>query len=258
MTPGDRPQTPPAAPSGTITEGRLGMVMGGVSLVVATLSLVVSFQQGQVSKEANDRAAGRIVPRFEIVKLVPHPDKLRPLFQPVHPADGTSLAHFRHVDDLLSFDPSLVVRNTGDEQIDSIRVETQELRVTLIEAGVPAERVPTFRPLLSPVHREDYTLSERFKPGQTATVPVSRPLLRALLQAQVQPDSDVKHAGLFEIRCFARCVGGTVYERADRNEGNHVDFCWYPKGFKEDGCKRYLDLTPTVKVGPLIESIGVR
>jgi hypothetical protein len=227
-----------------------------ISITIGISGFAFGLWQLQLQREANDRAAGRIGAKLEIVRMEPRPDTFKHLFEKVHPEVDESVAHFKTVDDLLRLNPGVLVRNTGDEIIDGLRVETQERWVRDLDPGVPAGSVPGYKPLLEPSQREDYVLSEKLKPGDVAFIPVAKPLLKSVLQAQVPSKSDRKHHAFFEVRCYGRAAGAPTFERAQQDENIHLVFCWFPAEFSEEACKKYTEMTPTVRCGPRTSRSG--
>ncbi|MFO0938979.1 MAG: hypothetical protein U0798_20950 [Gemmataceae bacterium] len=185
-----------------------------VSLLIAFFSLLYAYIQTNLTKEANDRAAGRIGAKLELIRMEPNSSKFKHLFQPVHPGGDESVAHFQSVDELLTLSPGVTVKNTGDEIIESLRIETKELIVYNLEPGKKNDVFPIFRPIMEPVQREDYILSEKFKPGETAFVHIGKPLTKTILQAQEPGKPDWKHYTIIEVRCYGKVAGSPTYERA--------------------------------------------
>jgi hypothetical protein len=116
--------------------------------------------------------------------MLPHPEKMKTHFGRVHPNEDGKLPHFAEVEQLLVYEPGLEIKNSGEEHIDAIRVDVEELFVSVIDKSKPMAKTPVYRPILGPAHRDDILLGERFKPGETAYVPIAKPLLISILQAQ--------------------------------------------------------------------------
>lgn len=226
--------------------------------VVALLSAVFSAQQANTAREQADRAAGRIVPRMEIVRMEPGPEKLRPAFQKVFPDSRQEMAHFDDPEALAVVNPGITVKNVGGENIESVRVEVVERAVWQVAPDSSSRTVPGFKPFPNKTHREDYALSEIFKPGDIAFLPITRPLFKAVLQASISGRDVDKCLGEFEMRCYSKATGSPVFVRAEKDEMVGLAFCWRSAKFTDGSCQRYttVELFPTI--GATGKGIGVR
>lgn len=244
-----------------MTKAEKWMVGTNVALAaVAAGALFVAFQQTQSAREANDRTAGRIGARLEIVRVEPHPTEAQQFFDKVFPDDGKGervfAPHFRDVEQLLLFNPRLVVRNTGSEIVEALRLETQRDFLFLIDPQKPgggwADKL-----VAETCEREELTLSRKLHPGETAIVPVGKGLLKSMLDSNSK-HADWKQCGKFTFACYARAVGQTGYDGADRNEVAMGSVVWYPSGFTDEKSKKHLDKTTSVVIGVPAKPIDMK
>ncbi len=169
--------------------------------IVATIWMVIQAQQGvKEQKQANDRLAGRIETKAEIVELIPElkSRELKPFVNTINPAikdtqgNPIDFVTFENLHDLCRVNPRLRIKNTGTEIIDSVQIHVQELKVlpvskngwyvnSALSSALNAPTVPIeFTPHLDSTKTENCLFQEKFKPGDEAEIPLWRALLRAI------------------------------------------------------------------------------
>jgi hypothetical protein len=164
-------------------------------------------QAANEAKQANDRNAGRLSPKAEIVELIPalKSAEMKPLVKVMHPAikmfddQGQQEAClFVDFDDIHAFctvNPRIRLKNTGNEIIESVQIHVEELSVAPLTTKGPyyvrdprdrmKKELIRFTPQLDPTQTENCLFAEKFKPGDEAFVPIWRPLVKAILGAHV-------------------------------------------------------------------------
>lgn len=238
----------------------LGIFMGLVLAAIGVgLTLWLGLLQFSTGKETNDRQAGRIGAKFEFVKVLPFPTDVKEFYEEIFPFGGTVAPRFKSVDELMAFNPRVVVKNNGDENIEEVRIEVQRVfSVSVNPTRAPGDNVFVENPLGEPTEIEKFVLSEKLRPGESATVPYGRAFLRDIMRVQNPEKKDWKHVAKYEVRCYGRAVGATAFDVAERRDFSWQAFAWLPSGFSEEKCKKYLDMTPTAKIGQPGKPIGMR
>ena len=166
-------------------------------------------EQAKEAKHANDRDAGRLAPRAEVVELIPtrQSAEIKSLDKPIHPKleafndrgepIPAGFVTLDDVHDLCRVNSRVRLRNTGNEIIESVQIHVEELSVMPVGPDGPYfDRDPRdqkkegliYKPTLKATQTEDCRFAEKFKPGDEAEVPIARPLIRAILGAHVLHD----------------------------------------------------------------------
>jgi hypothetical protein len=235
-------------------------------------------EQANEQKQANDRVAGRLIPRAEIIELIPArlSAELKPFLKPLHPEikdDRGEQAKFVTFDDIhgiCRLNPCVRLKNIGNEIIESVQIHVEELSIMPVTHNGPFfVRDPrdqkkrgwiTLKPQLNPTETENCPFAEKFKPGDDAVVPIWRPLIRAILGAQVLADGgdhgvgkgpkgnnllqfsgwNGQYQGVFKVCLYVRSFGATAPDRTE-NGPIATDFIWSARGFKKADCNKILD-----------------
>ena len=233
------------------------------TVIIAGLALLPTFHQARFGQEANDRTAGRLKASAKILHLIPDMESMKHLFIPLDPpprdvftGKPINIVFFKDLYTLCQTNPRILVKNTGNEAIEAVRIEVEELSVIPVGGKDPifipdpsnpkVPRLIRYKPILDPTQSDNCDLSEKFKPGDEAIIPLWRPLIRAMLKAQKVKSQSGKYKAAFDVRCYARAVGATAF---DRLEGSTpLGFIWSAVGFTEEGFKRIQDGPIVVKV----------
>lgn len=226
-----------------------GVVVGAVA---ASVTVFVGLQSVANNWRAEDRAAGRVEARISLIATLPRPEDMpKELFEAVLDTEASKCPHYREVAYLLSSNPSVVVKNVGTEIIDVLRTETQMVYGMTDARGKTLESFGKPAPFVHrQSEREDYVLSRKLKPGDTATVSVAKGIVGQMTQAQSSDRPDWKHCGRFEARCYAHAVGNasTAFDASEPDNRMVLLMSWLPSGFTEEKCKGVLGITPTVAI----------
>lgn len=244
-----QPTATPVPPQPRRISGDTLIALGAV--LISLFAVGLTYWQGSVAQQTDDRAAGRIPARVEVLDVTPKADELPAhTLDTFHPSLSFKTTLFRKVDELLNANPRILFKNTGDEPVEAVRVETRFVlgMIDLIDA--PRDMQLMQAPfVLHQAEREDYPLSRKLQPGETALVPVARGLLGQMVQAQDPAKEDRKHMVKFGIRCFGRIVGGSSFDAPERHQELFMTFMWLPNGFPEEKCKKLIEtMQPAVEV----------
>lgn len=227
-----------------------------ISIIVSTASAVFTYSSAREAAEANaltrqaqDRAAGKVRAKFE---FVPDPDdKDSSRFKPfVRKQDAYDNLVFRieNVDELIRWGPAFVIKNTGTEPIDAIKVD-----IDYVVGSAYGRNVRQLEPtpfVMNDVTSYEATSFGKMLPGQTARVSVGPMLLQQLTEFKWQDFAEKDHNGVFSVDVKCRLVGATSYDQVDRNQRRVFEFHWRPAGFKPDAknVREYLAKKPSVVV----------
>ncbi len=239
----------PPGPTWTIGDyvGLFGGLTGLVGAVIALLGWVEARESRRIAAEAQalakknyDRAAGMLPARLEIVGIIPTVEQIDEAMK-TNLLGAMRVVELASLDRLLGVNPTLVVKNVGSEPIDTIRVETRYFKgmVDMIGLAEKAVSQPT-RWVLEQAKREEYPLSQKLLPGQVAEVSLVRGLLSQMIQSQDADLPDRVHFGSFQIRCYARLVGGPTYDAALSDGETIMSFAWKPNGYPSNRCEEML------------------
>jgi hypothetical protein len=222
---------------------RLSITIASVSAVAAIFAAFFALNQAQTAKEANDRQSGRVVAKLQIVGVHPKAGEFPELLEPfLKQMPETKSYCVREPGQLLFLNPRIIVKNIGEEPIDSIRVETKFVWGLIDAIDKPVDQTRIKDPfVLRQAERDTYDLSRKFKKGEMLVMPFAKGLLGQMIQAQNPAKGEWKHSGRFEVRCFARMVGSTSFDGGDTDEFAQVTFWWYPNGFPEDKVKAMIE-----------------
>jgi hypothetical protein len=256
-----------------------------VTLLCVVTSTIVGYrllkptqEQANEAKQGNDRQAGRLVARTEIVEIIPtlKSAEMKPIVKPLHPGivdDRGQPADFVTFDDIHAFcsvNPRIRLKNTGNEIIESVQIHVEETSVMPIGPNGPyfvrdahdQKKTPVaYKPRLDPTQTETCVFAEKFKPGDEADVPIWRPLLKAIQGAHVLmecrdrpfaqgpggfgkdkllfPGWNGKYQGTFMVYLCVKAVGESSPDRTEKGPVP-LGFVWSAQGFQDEDCKKIL------------------
>ncbi|VTT97945.1 unnamed protein product [Gemmataceae bacterium] len=221
----------------------LSNALAVLSLFVAVAAVYYTRDQAQmaaeanrISKEANDRAAGRVGANLEIVGMT-NPDTA-PAALRVDVGDGGQVLaiRYRTVDDLLEYNPCVFVKNAGPDPIDTIRVQVTTDRQFMDLLGLPLHRdLVRGKALLRQIETQEFPLHSKLLPKHEIGLPISRCLLGQMLQVDGKIDQTAY--AIFNIRLSAKIAGGSTFDPIENGRMLYASFAWSIGGFPAEKCK---------------------
>jgi archaellum component FlaG (FlaF/FlaG flagellin family) len=218
------------------------IVLSILSFVVSVLTYLTTQRQTDLNQLAQDRENGKIRAKFELVDEPQVDPKMKAFF--MRQKDGFKEDVFRMdtVGDMITWGPTLTIKNTGTEVIDGIRLEAKYVQGQAYGKDVVQILPP-------PRMTNDHTTFEilnfgKIEPGQTATVYVVGLLADQMDQLDPEYFADKDHEGWFGIRILCKIAGGPSYDQMASDKPKVFNFHWRPSGFKKDS-KRFRDLVKT-------------
>jgi hypothetical protein len=212
-------------------------VLGPLASGLGTFWL--THRQTAVSEKTLDLATGKTEAQLSVrlypdQKDVPKAYRLKNRFL-------EDAVYFHDIDALLSLNPSVIVRNIGQEPVGTLKIETHFHFGFIDTTDLPPDEQRNKTPwVLRQVEKEEYPLSEKLMPGQEVRVSIVRGLTGQMVQAQAVDQRKVSdHFGVFEINCYGKIVGGVIFDPA--KEPIAMAFAWKPTGFPEDRCQKVVE-----------------
>jgi len=223
----------------------ISLLSAGIAAYNARISAnnaTITAENAKVAKSNYDRLAGHVRAKFVITDILPEQKDVPPQLlehSDIFDAPGLTL---HEPDDFFRLSPQVVIKNTGDEPISEVRIETR-LGFSFIDMREqPAERQRQLTPWgFEDAIREDYVLSEKLLPGKSVAVSITKGLLRQMIQLQANDRGDRWHYGRFDIRCMAKLVNGAAFDAPEDDGGIRINYRWKPKDFPEDKCKAMIE-----------------
>lgn len=218
-----------------------GLVVAILAWTEARESRKIAAEAQTLSQKSYDRASGKVGAKFAIVGFSPPPDKLPdPIKYRVSGQDEVRLSSLPH---LRLMSPRVRLKNTGEEPIDAVRLETKTELVGVEFGGKIAEKefgmMAAWRH--GHVETEDIPFGRKLLPGETASVPLTRGLLSQMMRLHAPEAADKNNFVRFDVRCYGRVVGATAFDNADGGARSAIRFVWVPNGFPEDEIKKFLE-----------------
>lgn len=211
-----------------------------LAILIAVAAAFFSFRQADVAKESLDRSAGKTGVSLSFVELVPPQEMVHKSLK-VKSMFDTEMVKLKNVNDLLMFNPCIIIRNDGQEPIDTIRIETQfTFGVVDMRNGNEAQAKATSPWVLRPVEREDIKLSQKLQPGKMARIPILKGLLLQMMQSQNPSVDSFDHYGKFLVRYYSKLVGVDAFDGPKDNITPGASIIWVPKGFDKAQCDKML------------------
>jgi len=247
----------PAMPAPAM-EGRhwtewVAFVLSLIALVVAGLSAYYSWQQAGAAKEQTElakqtllRATGRIAPALDVIDATSNEQLV------AKSSFVGTLPLLKTFDDLARLHPQIVVKNSGKEPIESVRVECRFRHGAIDARDVPLADMQLPGGLVSPwvfsdCERDEYSLSKPLPPGQYAIIPIGKLAMPLMLQSHNPKLKDREHLIGFELTCYARLVGAPNWETSNQGMAS-LKFSWIPSGFPEAKCREYMASRPIPEI----------
>jgi hypothetical protein len=216
-------------------------------LVGAGIGAYMGHRSASVSEATLARASGKIRAKLS-VRFVPEQSKVPAPYHKKNKFLQDAIA-FKDLNSLQWLNPCVIIKNTGDEPIDAIRVKTRFVGgfIDVIDAPPDVQRGKTPY-VVRQAEDEEYILSEKLMPGKEARVSIVKGLVGQMVQAQATDQRITRdHYGSFQITCYGRIVGGPGFDGAEAPIG--IMFIWVPKGFPEGECKKVLtEMRPSVEI----------
>lgn len=225
------------------------------SLLVSVLSACFSCRSSRESAAANalnraaqDRAAGKVKARFELVEEKDRdPNRDKPFLRK---KDGYDQQVFRieSVDELSRWGPYVRVKNTGTEPIDAMKIEVGYFAGMAYGQGVnqidPAPIV--YNETLS----REATGFGKLMPGQTAKVTLAPLFLHQITNLKWTDFPDNDHMAILTVNVLCRMVGAASYDRVEDKQPLAFTFHWRPAGFRPTAkhVKELLEHKPSVEI----------
>jgi hypothetical protein len=232
------------------TADRYVALFGGIAglLSVAFMALAwkeareqrVIMAEGQdLNQKIFDRAAGKVQARLRFEDYKPRLEEL-PEARKIRGKEHFEAVRVKSLDDLIDLNPRISVRNVGSEPIDVLRVETQ-FTVGGWSCGEDTFRLVEGGPwMLKEAEQEDHPLTKKLLPGQRADVSIAHGLVAQMLAAQMPSQLGQEHLGRFHVKCYARLVGASAFDEAERSATLRLVLHWVPAQLPPDKCKHFL------------------
>jgi hypothetical protein len=221
--------------------GLVGAIAGILAWLEAKESRRISNDALIVSQKTYDRAAGKVKASFVVEKITMAAGEIPKEFI-VHSrfSNGQQL-RLTSLEQMRNLSPYITVRNIGEEPIDEIR-----LAVDLFSHHLPAndddlKRWDVLIPLR--IHygdKEDIQLGRKLLPGHAATISLPRYLVPSMLKFQSNARGSNCNQGMFSVSCYAKILGTTAFDDAEKNGRTSFECEWEPKGFSEEKCKKFI------------------
>jgi hypothetical protein len=219
-------------------------------LIVAVVALAVAGWQGCVAQRTYDRAAGKVLAKVSIEGVEPSPDEMGPEYKAKGMNGMVEAIRFNTLERLMAMHPAIVVKNTGDEPIRAVRVETRFVFGMIDYTDEPAKARGDPSPwAVKQFEQENHELSRSLQPGQYAHVPITRGLLKQMIQAQDPKRIEKVHYGRFDVSCYGSLVGMGTFDQSDQNTPMTLSFSWLPSGFPDAKTRKFLDdFLPSIEI----------
>jgi hypothetical protein len=224
----------------------LAVVVSIISLCVSVHQADINQRQFEISQRTQDRTSGKIRAQFAFVEEKSDPSSLRP-FMRKEVGKENDVFRLDSIDDLLRWQPHVSIRNTGDEIIDSLRIDVRYMFGRKYGFGVE-QKMPI------PIVANETSSSEiatfgKLMPKQKATINLVPLLLDQMRQSssEVYPDKDQE--GQFMIQVYCRVVGASAHDAMEPRKHMTLGFHWSQAVFADhDKCETILNQQPYVIV----------
>jgi hypothetical protein len=228
----------------------VGVFTSIAAILISLVALGISGWQAWIGQRGYDRTVGKVAARLELVRISPSIEEISPAMKAPVFGDRKEV-WFNSLKQLIAMNPTLTIRNGGDEAIGALRVETQFLRGIIDNRDEPTQAIGEPDPwVFDQSDRKDYALSRPLRPGETASIPISPGLLAQLLQAQNPKLGHKPHFGVFKIEYYGKLIGLDHFDQSDTSTTVGMAFVWIPNGFPEADARRFLqDFKPAVEIG---------
>jgi hypothetical protein len=207
---------------------------------IASRALQVAEHQAEINQKNHDRAAGKVAAKFDFVDLqgLNHPEWKKPFNKRF--ANGEEAPRIDDVEELVRWAPRVGIQNTGEEIIDTVKIEVGyfgRLRINPDEKDL----APSVT-LTDPATVREVALPGKLSPGQEATIfllPFVAEQMGALAKVDRRPDVDRRD--VFNVRVLARIVGAPngSYDASYPRRDLRLHVNWRAKGFTDaEKCKK--------------------
>lgn len=161
--------------------------------------------------------------------------------------NGDEVFRMDNPNELMEWNPRLVIQNTGDEIIDGLRVEVTYITGKAYGIGVK-QQIPIPFATNEPSTSEITTFG-KLLPKQKASIYLHSLLLDQMLQSLFGVYDDKDHEGTFKVRVYCRLAGSSTYDAIGSREDRYAILHWRPTGFSDrDKCEKIRKMQPLVEV----------
>jgi hypothetical protein len=94
---------------------------------------------------------------------------------------------------------------------------------------------------VSQIHRQDYDLDRKLGKNEVVRVPLTKGILHQIIQGQKGQTIDAERYGEFDIRFYAKVVGGNSFDGIYDEKFLRIKILWLPNGFDEVKCNKVID-----------------
>ena len=181
-----------------------------------------------MNQRAQDRASGKIQAKFEYIDFHDDPEKMRPFFKK---EVGTDKDVFRldSLDELLRWNPAVKIKNTGDEMIDSIRVDVWFMGGRVYGFGV--KQIHPMPMIVNKISSREVSSFGKIRPQRTATIHFLPLLLSQMLQVRSKDFPDKDREDNYRVQVACRLVGAATH---DNSGGLILNLHWKQPGFADE------------------------
>jgi len=207
-------------------------------------------ESAREAKEANARASGRIPAKLVLEDVIPNSDTLpREMRANIFGLPLTTV-YFRNVKMLADLNTRIVLKNIGEEPVDTIRVTVTYRKESGFSLADKVKRPDDLGPISTEqVHRDDHVLDKKMNKGDVAIIPVTKGLLSQMLQAQKGQKIPGERYGEFGIQCYGKPVGATSFDDLSDEKMVTLRALWWPTNFDTAECKKIIEeFRPRVEV----------
>jgi hypothetical protein len=232
-------------------------IAGGVAVYThwqtdaANQSAKAAKTQADAALEANARAGGRLQANLVLLDSIPNSETLpQELRKKIAGTDFTT-AYLPDVDRLIKLNPRIVLRNAGDEPVETIRITVAYEGWSINERNFFAFRLRDGEgPIIAEqVHKDDHVLDQKLQKNEVVTIPLTKGLLHQMLQGQQGEPATSDCFGEFRVRASGKVAGGVGLDGLRDDMLLRLRLLWTPAGFKEEKCRPILDrFQPDVQI----------
>jgi hypothetical protein len=226
------------------------VVKWAIAFIVLMLGTIGGFYFGMRnsanSQRADDRASGKLKAKFEFVGIGNTDEKTLAELTKKTKLDFPAV-YLDDVDRLVRWAPYVQVKNTGEEVIDGIQVVMDFMIGGVMGKGVtqitPQPYVVTQPTILLP------TMSAKLMPGQTARIPLLKPLVEQIRGTGRTPYPEQEECfGAFRVSVYCRMFNSPAYDAPDKLKATTLYFAWLRSGFEGEQAKKILETQPRVRI----------
>jgi hypothetical protein len=218
-----------------------------VAILISLFSLGVNYQQRNLNQSKEDRAAGRIKAKFEFTDTDMYDPKVIANFIKKKKVTDEPIFRLDSFEELVAWEPSVAVKNIGDEVIDGLRIEIHLVGGMAYGKDVEQKQPP---PIIVPDMDSAEAVSfGKLMPQRTAHIMITQTLLQQMLHSRIPFYPDDDHESFFIVQVLCHIAGGAGYDRMEPPNIVRLHFHWRPTGFRDQKkCDDFIKMPLRVKL----------